>query len=131
MPPNPNTSTRAEFTASYLAIQPLPEDPSISPKWTRLVNSLLALIKALGEHEAMQRNNKQTYMTPAKDKNAQYFAWDFVGRTIVGGVFLSFLELLVCYLIIHWCDRCDGPEKRNAALALLFVLRCHDLMDIM
>jgi hypothetical protein len=22
-------------------------------------------------------------MTPAKDKNAQYFAWDFVGRTIV------------------------------------------------
>lgn len=84
MPPDPNTSTRAEFTASYLAIAPLPADPSVSAKWTRLVNSLLALIKALGEHEAMQRNNQQTYMTPAKDKNAQYFAWDFVGRTIVG-----------------------------------------------
>jgi len=81
--PDPNTSTRAEFTASYLAIAPLPADPSVSAKWTRLVNSLLALIKALGEHEAMKRNNQQTYMTPAKDKNAQYFAWDFVGRTIV------------------------------------------------
>jgi len=82
--PDPNTSTRAEFTASYLAIAPLPSDLEISAKWTRLVNSLLALIKALGEHEAMQRNNQQTYMTPAKDKNAQYFAWNFVGRTIVG-----------------------------------------------
>ena len=81
--PDPNTSTRAELTASYLAIAPLPADPSVSAKWTRLVNSLLALIKALGEHEAMKRNNQQTYMTPAKDKNAQYFAWDFVGRTIV------------------------------------------------
>ena len=81
---NPNTSTRAEFTASYLAIAPLSADPSVSAKWTRLVNSLLALVKALGEHEAMQRNNQQTFMTPAKDKNAQYFAWDFVGRTLVG-----------------------------------------------
>jgi hypothetical protein len=45
----------------------------------------------------MQRNNQQTYMTPAKDKNAQYFAWDFVGRTIVGShdsfSFLPFLSM--------------------------------------
>jgi hypothetical protein len=30
--PDPNTSTRAEFTASYLAIAPLPSDPEISAK---------------------------------------------------------------------------------------------------
>ena len=94
--PDPNTSTRAQFTASYLAIAPVPTDPNVSAKWTRLVNSLLALIKALGEHEAMQRNNQQTYMTPAKDKNAQYFAWDFVGRTVVGS--FSFLHF-VCHAI--------------------------------
>jgi hypothetical protein len=43
----------------------------------------------------MQRNNKQTYMTPAKDKNAQYFAWDFVGRTIVGGFLFPDLRLVL------------------------------------
>lgn len=104
MPPNPNTSTRAEFTASYLAIAPLPADPSVSAKWTRLVNSLLALIKALGEHEAMQRNNQQTYMTPAKDKNAQYFAWDFVGRTIVGGFFFQLCSLFAIYISLVVCE---------------------------
>jgi hypothetical protein len=89
---NPNTSTRAEFTASYLSL-PLPSDSSVNPKWSRLVNSLLALIKALGEHEGMRNNNGQTYMTPAKDKNVQYFAWDFVGRTIVS-LFVLFFDRL-------------------------------------
>ena len=112
MPPNPNTSTRAEFTASYLAIAPLPSDPSVSAKWTRLVNSLLALIKALGEHEAMQRNNQQTYMTPAKDKNAQYFAWDFVGRTIVGSLFYF------CFRCVIVCSCRVLPNESGIALLL-------------
>ena len=30
--PDPNTSTRAESTASYLALAPLPADPNVSPK---------------------------------------------------------------------------------------------------
>ena len=116
MPPNPNTSTRAEFTASYLAIAPLPADPSVSAKWTHLVNSLLALIKALGEHEAMQRNNQQTYMTPAKDKNAQYFAWDFVGRTIVGGFSI---KLSFCHLHIL------GGLRGSVALLFSSWWECH------
>lgn len=113
MPLDPNTSTRAEFTASYLSIAPLPTDSGASPKWTRLVNSLLSLIKALGEHEAMQRNNQQTYMTPAENKNAQYFAWDFVGRTIVS----SCLFFLLSYLlgmrveVIAYSFRCPAPER--------------------
>lgn len=81
MPLDPNTSTRAEFTANHLAFPPPPDDAN--PKWTRLFKALIALIKAIGEDEGMARNNQQAYMTPAIDKNAVYFAWDFVGRTIV------------------------------------------------
>lgn len=114
MPLNPNTATRAEFTASYLSILPLPTDSDISPKWTRLVNSLLALIKALGEHEAMQRNNQQTYMTPAINKNAQYFAWDFVGRTIVS------IVCSPCY-VLFW--RCDILLTNNPSLGIEL---CHE-----
>jgi hypothetical protein len=66
----------------------------------RLVKSLLALIKALGEHEGMRNNNAQTYMTPAKHKNAQYFAWDFVRRTIVS---VSFFGLLSFRCILWSC----------------------------
>jgi hypothetical protein len=80
----------------------------------RPVNSLLALIKALGEHEAMQRNNEQTYMTPAKDKNAQYFAWDFV-RTIVGLLVFSFYLILSMHSIIP-CFVFVSSRKSAAAL---------------
>lgn len=44
--PDPNTSTRAEFTASYLAIAPLPTDPNVSAKWTRLVRLPVAARRA-------------------------------------------------------------------------------------
>ena len=30
----------------------------------------------------MARNSLQTFDTPAADKNAQYFAWDLVMRTV-------------------------------------------------
>lgn len=81
-PLDPSTATRAEFTASYTD-RPPPPVPNANPKWTRLFAAAIALFKALGEDETMARNSLQTFDTPATDKNAQYFAWDFVMRTIV------------------------------------------------
>ena len=80
-PLNPATATRAEFTESYTRLPPSP--PFAHPKWTRLFTAVLALYKAIGDNESMARNNLQTFNTPAADKNAQYFAWDFVMRTVV------------------------------------------------
>ena len=80
-PLDPSTATRADFTASYTANMPSP--PNAHPKWTRLFDATLALFKAIGEDEIMARNSLQTFNTPARDKNAQYFAWDFVMRTVV------------------------------------------------
>jgi hypothetical protein len=65
----------------------MPSPPEgANPKWVRVFNSLHALFKALAEHEGMARNNQQTYDTPAIDKNAQYFSWDFTARTFVSTV---------------------------------------------
>jgi len=80
-PLDPSTATRADFTTSYTANIPSP--PNAHPKWTRLFNASLALYKAIGEDETMARNSLQTFNTPARDKNAQYFAWDFVMRAVV------------------------------------------------
>lgn len=81
-PLNPSTTTRATYTAKYTE-RPPPPIPNADPKWTRLLAAAIALFKALGEDESMARNSLQTFDTPAIDKNAQYFAWDFVMRTIV------------------------------------------------
>jgi hypothetical protein len=81
-PLDPSTATRADFTSGYCSNVP-PPPPNANSKWTRLFNAAIALFKALGEDETMARNSLQTFNTPAKDKNAQYFAWDFVMRTIV------------------------------------------------
>jgi len=85
-PLDPSTATRADFTNSYTANPPQPP-PNAHPKWIRLWNAMLALYKAIGEDETMARNNLQTFNTPAIDKNAQYFAWDFVMRTVVSFAF--------------------------------------------
>jgi hypothetical protein len=79
---DPSIATRAEFTASYTE-KPPPSLPNANPKWTRLFAAAIALFKAIDEDETMARNSLQTFSTPATDKNAQYFAWDFVMRTIV------------------------------------------------
>jgi hypothetical protein len=81
-PLDPSTATRADFTSGYCTNVP-PPTPNADPKWTRLFAAAIALFKALGEDETMARNSLQTFNTPATDKNAQYFAWDFVMRTIV------------------------------------------------
>lgn len=80
-PLSPATATRAEFTDSYINIPPPP--PFAHPKWARLFTAEIDVFKAIGQDESMARNNIQTFDTPATDKNAQYFAWDFVMRTIV------------------------------------------------
>lgn len=81
-PLNPSTATRAQYTASYTSLSP-PPPPLAHPKWARLWTAIKTLFKAIGEDESMTRNNLQTFDTPATDKNAQYFAWDFAMRTIV------------------------------------------------
>ena len=81
-PLDPSTATRADFTTGYCTNVP-PPPPNAHPKWTRLFAAALALFAALGQDSSMARNNLQTFDTPATDKNAQYFAWDFVYRTIV------------------------------------------------
>jgi hypothetical protein len=87
-PLDPSTATRADFTDSYINIAPPP--PSAHPSWSRLLLTEIALFKAIGQDSSMARNNIQTFDTPATDNNAQYFAWDFVMRTIV-----RFLPLLI------------------------------------
>lgn len=78
---NPSVNLRADYNARYYCMPAPPE--GANPKWVRVFNSLHALFKALAEHEGMARNNRQTYDTPAIDKNAQYFSWDFTARTFV------------------------------------------------
>ncbi|GAB7324386.1 hypothetical protein MBLNU13_g08328t1 [Cladosporium sp. NU13] len=81
-PLDPSTAARAKVTARYTDTPP-PSLPNAHPKCTRLFTAILALFKAIGEDEKMARNSLQTFTTPAADKNAQYFAWDFVMRTVV------------------------------------------------
>lgn len=76
---DPNTATRAEFTA-HLTSKPIPT--SAAPAWKKLVITLRVLLDKLAAHPAMAANLQQTYMTPANSKNKVYFMWDFVGRTL-------------------------------------------------
>lgn len=81
---NPFDGTRSEVTHAFLHEIPVPPPELRDPQWAEVFDSLRALFKALAEHDAMARNNSQLFSTPAHDKNAQYFCWDFVFRTIVG-----------------------------------------------
>lgn len=81
-PLDSSTAIRADFKTSYTATIPSP--PNAHPKSIRLFNTSLTLFKAIGEDAKMARNSLQTFNTPATDKNVQYFAWDFVMRTVVG-----------------------------------------------
>lgn len=76
---DPNTATRAEFTA-HLTSKPIPT--SAAPAWKKLVITLRVLLDKLAAQPAMAANLQQTYMTPANSKNKVYFMWDFVGRTL-------------------------------------------------
>ncbi|OQN96952.1 hypothetical protein B0A48_16926 [Cryoendolithus antarcticus] len=79
LPLDPDVASRAQYTVRYLQA-PVPENAS--PQWLKYFNGLMKLVRLLGEHEGMARNNTQTFNTPAFEKNNVYFAWDFVGRTL-------------------------------------------------
>ena len=79
IPVDPNTTTREAFTQNILDIQ-IPSDAL--QEWADAVRHQQGLYKALYDHEAMAPNRQQTFMTPAKQKSAVYFLWDFVGRTL-------------------------------------------------
>lgn len=83
-PFDPATATRAEVLDVYVnGLGAGPHPPDAHPKWVRLLDAAIALFRALGTDESMAQNNRQTFNTPAANKNSQYFAWDFTMRTCV------------------------------------------------
>lgn len=78
-PVNPNTTTREKFTENILNFA-IPSDASSD--WAKAVKHQQALYRALYDHEAMEPNRAQTFMTKANQKSSIYHTWDFVGRTL-------------------------------------------------
>jgi hypothetical protein len=68
--PNPNTTTRDDFTKYYVR-QTCPENAD--PKFRKLFVNLQKMLDLLANHDAMKPNLQQTYMTPANSKNKVYF----------------------------------------------------------
>lgn len=78
-PPDPNTSTREEFTKHLTSL----ECPgNASAEYRKAYTSHQRLLDLLAHHPAMASNLQQTYMTPAASKNKVYFQWDFIGRSL-------------------------------------------------
>jgi hypothetical protein len=95
-PLNPATATRADYNNSYINELPTLIGSGAHPMWKRMFDATIALFKALAEDDAMAVNNTQTFNTPAAQKNAQYFAWDFVMRTAVS-LFFSVYRVFIGY----------------------------------
>ncbi|THY61962.1 hypothetical protein D6C97_03328 [Aureobasidium pullulans] len=76
--PDPDTTTRAEFTTHHLNRQ----CPTVcSPRFSHIFRVHQTLIRLMDAHPAMDQNRDQTYNTPAASKNKVYFMWDFLART--------------------------------------------------
>ncbi|THY69204.1 hypothetical protein D6C95_10409 [Aureobasidium pullulans] len=64
--PDPDTTTRAEFTIHHLNRQ----CPTVcSPRFSHIFKVHQTLIRLMDAHPAMDQNRNQTYNTPAASKN--------------------------------------------------------------
>jgi len=68
--PDPDTTTRAEYTIHHLNRQ----CPTVcSPRFSHIFKVHQTLIRLMDAHPAMDQNRDQTYNTPAASKNKVYF----------------------------------------------------------
>lgn len=78
MSPDPNTTSRADFTDFFMRFQHAPDAHAL---YKHIFLTHQKLIRLLCDHPAMRSNLQQTFSTPANSKNKVYFTWDFVLRT--------------------------------------------------
>jgi hypothetical protein len=72
MSPDPSTTTRDDFTATFLMFKCAPD---AHPVYKHLFKNHQALIRLLIHHPAMEQNLKQTFDTPANSKNKVYMVY--------------------------------------------------------
>jgi hypothetical protein len=120
MSPDPNTTSRIDFTDFFMRFQ---HAPDAHPLYKHFFVTHQQLAKLLIEHPAMQPNLQQTFSTPANSKNKVYFMWDFVLRTFQNLVAQVDPRADKLDNVPIGCAAC-GKEKRDDGKKLLVCARC-------